>query len=412
MNLTKVEISRLRGQIESEWLNNIAPFWLKFAPDVKYGGFRGLITNDLQIDEFAEKGVILNSRILWTFSQAEKIYQEKSYLEIAERAFNYLVKHFFDRENGGVFWTLDYQGEPLDTRKRSYAQAFALYALSEFYSSFNSKLAGDKVFEIFHLLEKNCKDKENKGYFETFECNWTLAEDQRLSEVDANEKKSMNTHLHIMEAYANLFRATGNPSVKDRLRALINIFLDKIIHREKDYLQMFFDEQWNSKSAVDSLGHDIEASWLLCEAAEILGDGDLLKQVQTVAIRMANAVYEKGLDPADGSLLYEAENTVIINRNRDWWVQAEAVVGFLNAFQLSRDEKFLTAASRVWQYIQTKIIDRENGEWFWQINDEGAPSNEKPKLSQWKCPYHNGRMCFEAVRRLREIEEHDESDRI
>ncbi|MEP6924062.1 MAG: AGE family epimerase/isomerase [Pyrinomonadaceae bacterium] len=403
MSLGKLEISDFRRQIESEWMDNIAPFWLKFAPDEKYGGFRGLITNDLQIDEKAEKGIILNSRILWTFSHADKIYREKSYLEIASRAFQYLTKHFFDKDHGGVFWTVDYTGAPLDTKKRPYAQAFALYALSEFYSATNNKSALDKAFEIFYLLEKNCQDKQNKGYFETFERDWTLAKDQRLSEVDANEKKSMNTHLHILEAYANLYRATGNSTVKDRLRALINIFLDKIIHRKNFYLQMFFDDQWTVKSAVDSLGHDIEASWLLWEAAEILGDEELLKQVQSVAIKMANAVYDNGL-ASDGSLLYEAKNKVIIDRDRDWWVQAEAVVGFLNAYQLSKDESFLTAAARVWEYITEKVIDRSNGEWFWKITDEGLHSNEKPKLSQWKCPYHNGRMCFEAVSRLREIE--------
>lgn len=404
MSLDRLEINDFRRQIESEWSNNIARFWLKFAPDEQHGGFRGFISNDLTVDEFAEKGIILNSRILWTFSHAAKIYDEKPYLEIANRAFNYLIKHFFDREHGGVFWTVDYTGAPLDTKKRGYAQAFALYALSECYSTTNNKSAADKAFEIFYLLEQRCKDKPNKGYFETFERDWTLAKDQRLSEVDADEKKSMNTHLHIMEAYANLYRSTSNPTVKDQLRGLINIFLDKIIHQKDFYLQMFFDEQWNSKSAVDSLGHDIEASWLLCEAAEILGDKDLLEQVRTVALKMANRVYEIGL-ATDGSLLYEAKNRVIIDRDRDWWVQAEAVVGFLNAFQLSRDAKFLTAAHRVWQYIQAKVSDKENGEWFWKVTDDGLPSNEQPKLSQWKCPYHNGRMCFEAVRRLREIEE-------
>lgn len=403
MTFTKKQAVDFRTQIENEWLDNIAPFWLKFAPDEKYGGFRGLITNELQIDEFAEKGVILNSRILSTFARAAQIYQEKSYLRIATRAFDYLTEHFFDRESNGVFWTVDYKGQPLDTKKRSYAQAFALYALSEYYSATNNKSALDKAFEIFYLLEKKCKDEENKGYFETFKRDWTLAEDQRLSEVDQDDAKSMNTHHHILEAYANLYRVTSNAIVKNRLRVLINLFLEKIIHSRKFFLQMFFNEQWNTKSAVDSFGHDIEASWLLCEAAEILGDKNLLKQVQTVAFKMANAVYERGLAP-DGSLLYEAENNQIICRDRDWWVQTEAVIGFINAYQLSKEQKFLTAAIKVWEYIQTKIIDWINGEWFWKITNDGLPSNEKPKLSQWKCPYHNGRMCFEAVRRLRQIE--------
>lgn len=213
----------------------------------------------------------------------------------------------------------------------------------------------------------------------------------------------MNTHLHVLEACANLYKVSQNQAVKERIRALIGIFLEKIIHPRKFHLQMFFEKDWTPKSEASSPGHDIEASWLLCEAAEILGDDDLLTQIQSAAMKMANEVYENGL--ADNfSLLYEIDGSKIIDSDRDWWVQSESVVGFTNAFTLSGDEKFLTVAFRVWEFIKEKIVDKKNGEWFWKIDETGDFAKDKPKISQWKCPYHNGRRCFEMNRRLKIIE--------
>ena len=399
MTVSQAAIAEFREQIESEWRDNIAPFWLRYAPDEKHGGFRGWITNDLQIDEQAEKGIILNSRILWTFSRAHKLYQEDAFLRTAERAYEYLAEHFVDARAGGVFWTLDYSGKPADRKKRVYAQAFALYGLTEFFVATGYGAALDLAFELFYLMESYCHDREHDGYFETFERDWTLAGDQRLSEVDQDEKKSMNAHLHVLEAYATLAGATANAQVKERLRAVIEIFLTRIIHRRGTHLQMFFDEKWTSKSDHISFGHDIEASWLLCEAAAVVDDADLSARVKTAALKIARAVYETALD-IDGGLLYKADATGIIDDDKHWWTQTEAVVGFVNAYELSGDERFLIAAMRVWQFIRRHIIDKERGEWFWKTSRAGVPSLDMPKVSQWKCPYHNGRMCFEISRRL------------
>jgi cellobiose epimerase len=400
MTLSTQDISRVREEIESEWRDNIAPFWVNLAPDQKHGGFHGWIANDLQIDEQAEKGIILNSRILWTFAHAYKIHQNSEFRTIAERAFNYIADHFIDREYGGVYWTLDYRGQPLDMKKRPYAQAFALYGLTEFYLATGEATALAEARDIFDLLESCARDPDHDGYFETFDRDWTLSEDQRLSDVDQDEKKSMNTHLHILEAYATLAHASNDASVKERLRALIFLFLNRIIHPEKFHLQMFFDETWTAKSNRNSFGHDIEASWLLCEAADVLADVELQTRVRTVSLKMAKSVYERGIDE-DGSLLYEADsNGQVIDDEKHWWTQTEAVVGFVNAYQLSGQEHFLSAALRVWEFISRSIVDKENGEWFWKTSRSGVPDLEMPKLSQWKCPYHNGRMCFEIVRRL------------
>ena len=409
MTFGQQEIAEFRAGVESEWRDNIAPFWLQYAPDEKYGGFRGWITNDLQIDEQAEKGIILNSRILWTFSRACKLYQDDAFQRMATRAYEYLTRHFVDPRDGGVFWTLDYSGKPLDTKKRVYAQAFALYGLSEFFVATSEREALDLAFELFDLMESYCRDRQHDGYFETFERDWTLAGDQRLSEVDRDEKKSMNAHLHVLEAYAALAAASGNSQVNERLGAVIDVFLTHIIRGRESgaaevsptewHLGMFFNETWASRSERRSFGHDIEASWLLCEAAEVLDDSSVSAQVRSVALKLAQSVYDHGLD-ADGGLLNESDARGLIDDEKNWWTQTEAVVGFVNAYQLGGGEHFLAAALRVWQFIDRYLVDRQHGEWFWKTSRAGVPSLEMPKLSQWKCPYHNGRMCFEISRRL------------
>lgn len=402
MSISPEVLIEFKHQVENEWRDNIAPFWLQYAPDEQYGGFRGWITNDLKIDEQAEKGIILNSRILWTFAHAYKLYEDPNLHQLAKRALTYLTEHFIDQDYSGVFWTLNYRAEPLDTKKRTYAQAFALYGLTEFYLTTGERAALDQALTIFDLLESRCHDLDHDGYFETFDRDWTLANDQRLSDVDENQKKSMNTHLHVMEAYSTLARAGADPRVKARLRAVVELFLKHIIDRGQASQRMFFDERWTSTSVRVSFGHDIEASWLLCEAAEVLNDPQLAQRVKDVALELAQSVYDKGLD-VDGALLYEAEAGDIVDDDKHWWTQTEAVVGFVNAYQLSGNESFLIAALNVWKFINEKMIDKENGEWFWKVSRAGVPAGDLPKLSQWKCPYHNGRMCFEISRRLSEI---------
>ncbi|HWT02502.1 MAG TPA: AGE family epimerase/isomerase [Pyrinomonadaceae bacterium] len=401
METSSETAAELRRRVEDEWRANIAPFWLRHAPDEEHGGFHGLIADDLRVDERADKGVILNSRILWTFSRAHEFYREDSFREMAGRAYLYLARNFLDREHGGVFWTVDCAGRPSDTKKRPYAQAFALYALTEFYAATNERAALDEAFGLFDLLETRCRDSLNEGYFETFERDWSLAADQRLSEVDQDEKKSMNTHLHLLEAYSALARATRDERVRGRLRALALLFLTRIVHPRDSYLMMFFDETWACKSARRSFGHDIEASWLLCEAAEVLGDSELSARVHEVALKMAQSVYENGLDAGGRGLLYEADERGVTDADKHWWAQAEAVVGFVNAYQLGGGGHFLEAAARVWEFVDRHVVDKERGEWFWKTSREGVAVPGLPKLSQWKCPYHNGRMCFELSRRLK-----------
>ncbi|MGO8788821.1 MAG: AGE family epimerase/isomerase [Terriglobia bacterium] len=392
-------MQNFRQRVETELRSNILPFWLKHAVDEQYGGFRGQMSNDLTIDPLAPKGLILNARILWTFSKAFSVYREEAYLQMARRAYDYITRHFWDTESSGVFWMVDYLGRPVETKKRIYGQAFTVYSLVEYHGATGDEDAFAKALQIYEAIESASYDALHRGHFETYERDWTLADDQRLSEVDMDAKKSMNTHLHLLEAYANLLRCQDNPRLRSRLKELIQVFLEHIIDRESHHFRTFFDDEWHSQSDHISFGHDIEGTWLLCGAAEVLGDESILQAVREEALLMAQAVLDQAVD-SDGGLLYEADASGIIDTDKHWWPQAEAVVGFLNAYQLSGRREFYVAAGRTWKFIEKCIVDRQYGEWFWKVSREGVPSQDKFKVDPWKCPYHNSRTCFEVMARL------------
>ncbi len=393
------DAGEFRKRVESELLGNILPFWLRYGPDEQFGGFHGRISNDLKIDRTAEKGLILNSRILWTFSKAYRVYGKSQFVETARRAYDCLMRCFKDPEYGGFYWLLDYRGHSLDTHKKTYGQAFTIYALAEYFLATRSEECLREAAALFEQLERTSYDNRFGGYFETYNRDWTLAEDQRLSEVDMDEKKSMNTHLHVLEAYTNLLHAWDKPDLRNSLKKLVTVFLDHILDPDSHHFRLFFDESWQSRSDHISFGHDIEGSWLLCEAAGVLSDEDLRKHVEAEAVRMADAVRMQAVD-SDGGLFYESGPDGITDSDKHWWPQVEAVVGFLNAYQLSGREDFFTAALKSWNFIEKFLIDRQHGEWFWGVSKDGAPSAERFKVDLWKCPYHNSRGCFEVMERL------------
>jgi cellobiose epimerase len=402
--MNKSTIEKFSLGLRRQLLENILPFWMKHAPDEKYGGFIGRMRNDLTIEPDAAKGLIQNTRILWTFSRAYIFQPDQKYLEMAERAYDYLLGKFWDKKYGGAFWSLDYQGNPADDKKRIYGQAFFIYGLAEYYRATALPAALEKAMQLFRLIEQKGYDSLNGGYIETCNRNWSEAQDLRLSPVDMDEKKSMNNHLHVLEAFTTLYRVHKDEFVGERLRQMIDNFDRHIINPDTMHFQMFFDELWQVKTDRISFGHDIEGSWLLTEAAEVLADRAITAKVDEIAVRMAQCVYEQAMD-TDGGLLYEADGGGLIDTSKQFWPQAEAVVGFLNAYQLSEQEHFLDAAYKAWQFAEDHLVDKQRGEWYWMLSRQCVVDDSWPKVSEWKGPYHNSRCCIESLERLEKIKQ-------
>lgn len=395
-------LEQLKAAAQTE-LDRILQFWLEHAVDLAYGGFHGELSNDLKVNPDAPKGLVLNARILWAFSKAYVTSKEEKYLKLAQRAYDYIVQMFWDREYDGYYWHVDAHGEPLNTRKQIYGQAFVIYGLTEFHKASGSQESLEKAIAIYRLMEAVSFDPVHMGYFEAYTREWQMTDDMRLSGVDLNEKKSMNTHLHILEAYSNLILVWDDAELKQRQQQLIEVMLNYIVDEGQRHFKLFFDEAWHTKSGHISFGHDIEGSWLLVEAAHILNDRALLKRVNATALSMADAVLNHGI-AQDGALWNEAAaDYQIIDPTKDWWPQAEAAVGFINAYQLSGRAEFLTAALRSWDFIEKFLIDRTHGEWFWQVSEDRQPACSIPKISPWKCPYHNSRACFEIIERMEQL---------
>lgn len=375
------------------------PFWHGPALDRKHGGWMGWMDNQLKPDRTQPKGLIVHARILWAFSAAYGANPLPLYREMAGRAHEFLMNRFWDPLHGGAFWRLDDKGRVLDDAKKCYGQAFVIYALAEFHRAFGSPPALARAQELFGLLEQHAHDDQHGGYWEVRQRDWSEADaSARLSEKDLPEKKSMNNHLHLLEAFTNLHRVWPQPQVAARLKELLDLFLDRILDARTLHLHHFFDAAWQPRSDSYTFGHDIEASWLLCEAADELHDSGRTRKVHTVAVDMARKVFEEGLG-ANGALCYEGRQGRIVDAGHECWPQAEAMVGFLNAYELSRDKNFLAAALRVWNYTENHLMDRLHGEWFWRVNPDGRPDAKLPKVSEWKGPYHVTRACLETLRR-------------
>jgi mannobiose 2-epimerase len=393
-------------RIREELVGNILPFWMRYAVDRQNGGFYGTIDENLNVEKEAERSAVVNTRILWTFSAASRLIG-REYRETADWAYDYITNKFLDQENGGLFWMVDYQGNPVSTRKQIYAQAFGIYAFVEYHRATGNAASLNHARRLFRLIEEHSYDPVFKGYLEARGRDWQPLEDMRLSGKDLNSPKSMNTHLHVMEAYTDLLLVWRDPALEAKQAELLELTMDRIIDASTGHFKLFFDERWNSLSDHVSYGHDIEGSWLLVEAAEVLGDTGLIERARKLAITMAEAVYEQGLD-RDGSLFYEADaHGALIDPKKHWWAQAEAVVGFYNAFQISGEERFAAAARRTWDYIEVKVVDKVHGEWHAKLTPEGVPLTAKEDadatlVGPWKCPYHNARVCYEMIKRLEE----------
>ncbi len=382
------------SEIKEHLTKDIIPFW-RGLKDEEYGGFYGYMGYDLGLDKKAVKGCILNSRILWFFSNAYLVLKEEELLADAEHAFRFLRDYCVDKENGGVYWSLAFDGKPEDTTKHTYNQAFAIYALSSYYDASGDKEALSLAWELYEIIESRCKDEY--GYLEAFNVRFEPEDNDKLSENGVMAEKTMNTLLHVFEAYTELYRVTGEEKVADKLRYMMDLIADKVYNKEAGRQEVFFDRTWNSLIDLYSYGHDIETAWLVDRGLEVLDDKAYTEKLSPITRTITENIYKRAY--IDHSLVNEAENGVV-DTTRVWWVQAEAVVGFLNGYQKAPEHReYLEAAKDIWDYIKTCVVDKRNGsEWFWSVDRDRRPI-EKPIVEPWKCPYHNGRMCFEVIKR-------------
>jgi mannobiose 2-epimerase len=394
----KKKLSILRDEVHSDLTENILPYWSGKMTDTINGGFFGRADWQDKVYHDAERGGVVNSRILWTFSSAFRILKDSSYLKTASHARDYILSHFIDREYGGAYRSVRSDGEPADIRKQIYIESFFIYGLSEYFRATGDTVALGEAKKIYEFVEKYGYDTVYNGYYEVFTREWTRSRDRLIGEKSDLVEKTMNTHLHLLESYTSLYRVWPDKILERRLRNLVSIFEDHIIDKTTFHLIPFMERDWKKASNSDSYGHDIEASWLLCEAAGLLGDTSLIKRINKLSIKIADAAAE-GLF-ADGSMATEKDLTTgEVTRKRSWWEQSETVVGYLNAYELTGNPQYLDKAINCRNYINKYFVDHNNGGWFSYVSEKGVP-DIGDKAGFWICPYHNGRMCLEVMARL------------
>lgn len=394
----KIRMNQLKTEVSANLTQNLLPYWSGKMVDYVHGGFYGRISSTDQVFPDEDKGGILNARILWTYSSAYRVLKDTAYLRLATRAKNYIITHFIDKEFGGAFRSVKSNGEPSDTRKQIYTQSFFIYGLTEYYRATSDNEALKTAQDIFECLEKYALDKESNGYYEVFTRDWKRTRDRLIGEKSDNDEKTMNTSIHVMEAYTNLYRVWPDKRMAERLRNMVELFLDKIVDKKTFHLICFLDRNWNSTSTIDSYGHDIESSWLVYEAAGLLKDPVLLARVRETSIKIANAAAE-GLQP-DGSMIDEKDyGTGSVRAGRSWWPQVETIVGYMNAYELTGNEKYLDYSISNWKYTKDHFVDNKNGGWYPSVNAAGVVGRGD-KGGFWTCPYHNSRMSLEIIERV------------
>jgi mannobiose 2-epimerase len=397
MGMNRNILRGFRKELNDELVSNILPYWSRFR-DIKRGGYFGEISNEGIIDDNAPKGLVMHARFLWTYSAAYRFNGDAASSAEAERCYGFLRDVLRDRENGGFFWMIDADGQPVERKKIIYGEAFAVYALSEYFLATGSEEALKSAVATFAILERSSRDRENGGYFEACLPDWSASVDSTLGEKDLSCAKSMNTNLHVLEAYSSLFAASGRSDVGEALRELLDVMLSRVIV-EPGHFGLYFSRDWKSLVEHRSFGHDIEGSWLIAEAAGRIGG--LSVETKSAVLEMARAAAEIAAGRGPG--LINEESGGSFDTDRIWWVQAEAMTGFLNAFELSGDERFLELSVEIWAYIKAHIIDARYGEWIWGTHEDGTPIGRRPKGGFWKANYHDARACMESCARLDRI---------
>ena len=413
-----MDIQKMSEEMKEHLLKDIVPFW-RGLRDEEFGGYYGWLDYELSLDKKAEKGCILNSRITWFFSNVYLLYKNgllsdedfskygytaEDVRKEAAHGYAFLTDKCLDKENGGIFWSMTYDGKPADTTKHTYNQAFCIYALASYYDATGDGSAMDLAYELFDIIEKKCTDA--LGYLEARTIDFKPESNEKLSENGVMADKTMNTLLHVFEAYTEFVRvtegveafATEHKMVRDRLMWIMDTFAEHVYNPERHRQEVFFDGEYHSIIDLHSYGHDIETAWLMDRGVKILGEKAYEEKMYPITQDLTAEIHLIAFDGR--SLANECERGVV-NENRIWWVQAETVLGFLNgALATPEHTEYMEAATETWNFIKEFVMDkREGSEWFWQVDKDGKPDPEKPIVEPWKCPYHNGRMCIEVIKR-------------
>ncbi|MGN0621590.1 MAG: AGE family epimerase/isomerase [Porcipelethomonas sp.] len=376
---------------------NLIPFWNKLK-DEENGGFYGYVGSDGKPDIKSVKGVILNSRILWFYSTAYQLLKKPELLEMADHAYKFLTDFCFDSQYGGVYWSVNYDGTVCDDTKHTYNQSFAIYALSAYYQASGKKDALNMSYVLYRVIEEKCRDEN--GYLEAFRRDFTPSSNEKLSENGVLAERTMNTLLHVLEAYSELYKADTFYAVGDSIRWILKLFQKKVYNPEKKICEVFFDSDYHSLIDLESYGHDIETAWLIDRGCSVLDDAAYKKEMLPVTNGLAEAAYRNAFDKTQHGLNNEREGNKVDSR-KIWWVQAESVVGFYNAYQKQPQKKeYLQAAEDIWEFIRSSVVDPDSGEWIECVPADNKPDPKQALVHSWKCPYHNGRMCMEMIQRL------------
>lgn len=401
---TNEQKAQLRNEIEADLTGNILPFWLNNTVDPA-GGFYGTVSREGVGNPNAPKAGVLNTRILWTFSSAYRIYGLPEYKEIADRAQEFVINNLIDKKYGGTYWLVGPEGELTDPTKQTYGIAFGVYSLSEHFRATGNELSLQKAIELYQTLEEKCHDKARGGYYENHTRDW---QKPNTKGVDGKEgaTKTMNTHIHVMEAFTNLYRVWPDAGLRQNIIDLLEILQTKLYNPQTKHLVLFCDDDWKQLDNVDSYGHDIETSWLMCEAAEVLGDEAIIAKIRKQAVEMVDVAIKEGTNP-DGSMIYEKTSEKLL-KNFQWWPQCESIIGCINAWQITGDKKYFDVAVKTWNFIKDYFVDKEYGEWYRNLDENRVPNKREAKASTWNCPYHNSRMGYELLTRLAPVAVHTE----
>ncbi|TVQ11429.1 MAG: N-acyl-D-glucosamine 2-epimerase [Balneolaceae bacterium] len=396
-------LAELSQRMGHELDKRILPFWSEKAVDEDHGGFIGRITNDGHRVPEAPRSAVLNTRILWTFSSSYRAKETPRLLELAHRAYEYIVAHFLDKKHGGIYWMVNFDGSVADPKKHTYATAFAIYAISEYYRATGLQKAMDEAVALYQLLDQYGYDPATGAYYEAFERSWTKTDDVRLSDSDQPERFSMNTQLHLLEAFTNLLRIYPDATLRKRLLGLMYLFTDKIYNHDNHHFHSFFDDEWNPVPLPYSYGHGIETVWLMADAARLLGDDALNARIGEITRDVAANVITEGYDPVQGGIYNSGYNGTVKDSDKHWWAQAEAIVGFLEAYSITGDPAYISKAFQTWEFIQNRLINKDVGEWYFRVDSGGKPCTGEDILGPWKCPYHSARACLLVPERAQQI---------